>query len=530
MSTKITIDQIKQLVEAKGFKLLTIEYKNNHQKLDVMCSNGHIYHPTVKSLKRGGGCSICYNGTSARRGVKARSEKIQEAIDIAKAKGGECLSDSYINNRSKLKFRCAKGHEWETDFKCIRRAWCPTCSLIKSPNQKYYQEAIEIATVRKGYLLSSEYIGAHSNMTWKCSNGHEWLANLNSIKNGSWCPECSRGFSERICKKIFESMFDNIFIKTRPLWLVSDSGTRLELDGYCESLGIAFEHNGIQHYNDIYNSNNLIKTQQRDAIKVQRCIDHNVSLIVIPAIFSFIQIEDLIPYILAECDRLKVYVPNRNVTLTSLDLHHIKVNNSSFEEKLKTICDIAIAKGGKCLSKHYNSTSMQFVCGCGFVWSTTPGSIINGHWCLRCGHKVPITIEDMQKIAVERGGLCLSKEYINNHLKLEWQCSCGNIWTATYNAIQRGDWCPKCGIIRRANAKRISIDAYQEAATKKGGKCLSTTITSCFDRLEFECACGNRWFGRADQIKNTKQWCPVCANKRKGNRNNHMSTTYRTSL
>lgn len=511
MQIKTTLENIKQILEDKGFKLLTTEYKRNSQKLDVLCSKGHIYHPTAKSIKRGGGCSICYNETSARMKAKACPEKIQEAIDIAKSKGGECLSDSYINNRSKLKFRCSNGHEWETTIKCIKKAWCPICSLIKIPDQKYYQEAIEIANARKGYLLSNEYIGAHSNMQWKCSNGHEWLANLNSIKNGSWCPECSRGFSERICKNIFELLFDNIFLKTRPVWLVSDSGNRLELDGYCESLGIAFEHNGIHHYDDIYNSNNLTKTQQRDASKVKICIDNNVSLIVIPAIFSIIQIEELIPYILAECDKLKIHIPNRNITLESLNLQNIKISNSSFEEKLKNIHNIANMKGGKCLSKHYNSTSMQFICGCGFVWKTTPGSILNGHWCLRCSHKIPITIEDMQKIAIERGGLCLSEKYINNHTKLEWQCSCGNIWPATYNAIQRGDWCPKCGVIKRSKSKHIGIEAYQLAAEKKGGKCLSTCISSCYDNLEFECSLGHRWFCRADQMKNTNKWCSKCA-------------------
>jgi hypothetical protein len=154
---------------------------------------------------------------------------------------------------------------------------------------------------------------------------------------------------------------------------------------------------------------------------------------------------------------------------------------------------------------------MQFVCGCGFIWTTTPDSIINGHWCLRCANKIPITIEDMKKIAIERGGLCLSEKYINNHLKLEWQCSCGNIWQATYNNIQSGKWCPKCGVIKRSKSKHIGVEAYQLAAEKKGGKCLSAFIYSCYDKLEFECALGHKWFCRADQIKNTNKWCSECA-------------------
>ena len=252
MSKKLTIDQIRELVEAKGFKLLTVEYKDNHQKLDVICSEGHVYHPTAKSIQKGSGCSVCYNRTDRRMLAKAQPHKIQEAIDIAKSHGGECLSKSYINNKSKLRFKCSFGHEWETNFKAINRgSWCPTCSRNKGPNQKYYYEAIEIAQNRKGKLISTEYISAHTNMEWECFHGHKWLANLNAIKNGTWCPECSSGFSERICKRAFELLFNRDFIKTRPSWLVYNSGRRLELDGYCEELCIAFEHNGIQHYSDI---------------------------------------------------------------------------------------------------------------------------------------------------------------------------------------------------------------------------------------------------------------------------------------
>jgi hypothetical protein len=136
MQIKITIDQIRQLVEDKGFKLLTTEYKRNSQKLDVMCSKGHLYHPTAKTLKRGGGCSVCYNETFARMKVKACPEKIQEAIDIAKNKGGECLSDNYINNRSKLKFRCSNGHEWETNLKCIKKSMVPNMFINKNTGSK----------------------------------------------------------------------------------------------------------------------------------------------------------------------------------------------------------------------------------------------------------------------------------------------------------------------------------------------------------------------------------------------------------
>jgi hypothetical protein len=61
-----------------------------------------------------------------------------------------------------------------------------------------------------------------------------------------------------------------------------------------------------------------------------------------------------------------------------------------------------------------------------------------------------LTIEEMQKIAEERNGKCLSKEYINSDTKLEWMCSEGHTWEQSSRLIKnRGTWCPHCYKERR---------------------------------------------------------------------------------
>jgi len=39
--------------------------------------------------------------------------KIETFKKIAIERGGECLSDSYISSKSKLEFKCCKGHIWK---------------------------------------------------------------------------------------------------------------------------------------------------------------------------------------------------------------------------------------------------------------------------------------------------------------------------------------------------------------------------------------------------------------------------------
>lgn len=49
-----------------------------------------------------------------------------------------------------------------------------------------------------------------------------------------------------------------------------------------------------------------------------------------------------------------------------------------------------------------------------------------------------LSIETMKKIAEERGGWCLSDNYINQLTKLTWKCSEGHIWETTPKTIRKG--------------------------------------------------------------------------------------------
>ena len=61
-----------------------------------------------------------------------------------------------------------------------------------------------------------------------------------NLKRGDWCPVCSQGKFEKICRGFFEEIFQNNFPKKRPNWLVNSRGNQMELDGYNEELGIAY--------------------------------------------------------------------------------------------------------------------------------------------------------------------------------------------------------------------------------------------------------------------------------------------------
>lgn len=54
-------------------------------------------------------------------------------------------------------------------------------------------------------------------------------------------------------------------------------------------------------------------------------------------------------------------------------------------------------------------------------------------------------IEYFKTLAHERGGECISDTYINCRTKLQFRCSCDNVWKAEPRHMIEGQWCPKCG-------------------------------------------------------------------------------------
>ena len=92
-------------------------------------------------------------------------------------------------------------------------------------------------------------------------------------------------------------------------------------------------------------------------------------------------------------------------------------------------------------------------------FSSYNGTVDTKSWCAKCGDNK--TSQKLRKIdglkeakeyAKNRGGECLSTEYINNKTKLEWKCenSSHSSWLSTFEkAVKRNQWCRKCYIQNR---------------------------------------------------------------------------------
>ena len=111
----------------------------------------------------------------------------------------------------------------------------------------------------------------------------------------------------------------------------------------------------------------------------------------------------------------------------------------------------------------------------------------------------------MRDMAIARGGMCLSVEYLGSKFKLTWKCELGHRWQAAPSYIVQGTWCPVC-----ARNQRLSLPLFQELAANRGGRCLSETYVNERTALEWRCADGHEWKALPEKIKRGS-WCPTCA-------------------
>jgi hypothetical protein len=281
----LSIQIAQEHAAAKGGVCLSTEYVNTNTPLLWRCEAGHEFEKALVHIRnKGTWCNDCWE---ARRGESTRNPRgLVEARELAQARGFVCLSTDYKSAHHKLRWRCGKGHEWESQLNNIRNI--PHGCAICSGQQVHTDDRLNLARARAenegGECLSGSYTRAHDKMRWRCAKNHEWVAQYHSVVGPmkSWCPCCSLFKREDECRKAFELVLGCLFNKYRAPWL-----GRLELDGYNEERGIAFEYQGKQHYEvvPIFHHNgaeDLARQQERDRIKAELCEARGVRLIIVP--------------------------------------------------------------------------------------------------------------------------------------------------------------------------------------------------------------------------------------------------------
>lgn len=506
-----TIEMMNIAAAAKGGVCLSQSYQNNLTKLRWRCKRGHEWEAVPSSIvgsgdHKGSWCPFC-------AGKLPKKLALQELKKLAASHGGKLLSARYQDARSHLRWRCEKGHEWKAVPHAVKRGgWCPVCGGSYPLNLAIMRKA---ARSFGGRCLSKEYVNSKSHIHWRCAEGHEWKAKPDHVLKGHWCPICSSGVSERICRALLEKMTGVQFMKARPKWLRNERDGQMELDGFAPSLGLAFEYHGHQHYQLVpffhANPEEFSQRQEDDKLRRQLCRENGITLLEVP---HYIPHDKLQEYLAKKLDSLKRGLIRDH---TPVKIRQLGV---WLRKNLEEMQSIAAARGGKLLSKFYiNSvTKLRWRCAEGHTWEAIPNSIKRGGWCRKCGFKRSAikrahTIDEMRALAKAKGGQCLSLAYRNSKDRLRWRCAKGHEWEAQVNHVNAGHWCPRCGHEKLARLYALSIEDMKAAAERRGGMCLSEKYENQRSRLRWRCAHGHEWEALAMSIRRGS-WCPICVGKR----------------
>lgn len=369
--------------------MISTNYINNKTLLEFICEKGHKFKKLSADV-RNYGCLECYRELPRTQEYKekmsisvkqSKKDILEKTFNKYKTKieeiGGNCITtlETYKGTTAKIERICEKGHKQQTHPHVLFDAK-DHCKICLNKEKLTIEQAREIAKQRGGKCLSTEYKNSAEKLLWECADGHQWETPLSSIKNKySWCPYDNTQLKEEICRTIFQYLFEVNFNKIRPNWLLSPKKKPMELDGYNEPLKLAYEFNGIQHYESVRGSD-VEYQKKKDILKLELCIKEKITLIVIP---YTVKIKNLPEYITNECKKYNIQIKNTN----TIDLHKLKINYKNELDKLKAL---ALLKKGELLSTTYlgNTIKLSWKCHNKHIFEKTPEQIKLNKWCPTC--------------------------------------------------------------------------------------------------------------------------------------------------
>ncbi len=149
MPKKLTYEFVKSNLDKEGYKLLDKEYKNSQSKLKYRCPRNHVHSISWDNWKQGYRCPYC---------VGVNKPSFEEVKNSFENDGYTLLSNKYVNNITKLKYRCPKGHEHSIIWLSWKQGQrCPYCS---------------------------------GNAKYRCPQGHEHQIRWEHWYSGVRCPYC----------------------------------------------------------------------------------------------------------------------------------------------------------------------------------------------------------------------------------------------------------------------------------------------------------------------------------------------------
>lgn len=199
MSKKHTIEEVNETVKKMGYELISKEYKNNKQKIELKDKEGYYYSVEYNSLAN---CNVTPDKFN-----KSNPYTIQNIGLWVKNNNKlfKLIEDQlYIGSGKKLRWQCLKDGckeifelAWAQVYQGIGCGYCAgkkvglsNCLATKFPNL-----VKEFHLTKNGILTPYNILpGSTKEVWWKCSKNpkHEWhISPNNRTSSNTGCPYCA---------------------------------------------------------------------------------------------------------------------------------------------------------------------------------------------------------------------------------------------------------------------------------------------------------------------------------------------------
>lgn len=263
--------ELSEIASSKGGKLLSETYTNCHAKYKFIDELGNEFEAKGYSIKNGRWSPFT---AQARKSKSLIKYTIQDLKTFAESKGGRCLSDVYLNDKTVYDWIDSDGREFKMEWTRVKAGqWSPheKKETLSELHQKYtILDLKNYAEARGGQCLDNEYIDYSEHR-------YQWVDRKGKLFYRTWVQILRSGdvlYQNRQSKPQTEL---TEFVLSLGFDIVKNEKTLIEpyeLDIFVPELNLAIEFHGMKWHSEASGRN-----QRYHFTKYEKCREKGIKLI-----------------------------------------------------------------------------------------------------------------------------------------------------------------------------------------------------------------------------------------------------------
>ena len=428
------LTQLARTARSHGGLLLSRRYVNCKVKLRFRCAEGHSLQMSQERVQSGRWCGTC---SLARVAARTRALYFAKLKSVVARRGGRILSPEYVNSQTKLRYRCASGHEWSAVPNSIMVGrWCPLCANATRNlwrKDRVARRLQRIVAKRGGTILPPGFTSYKASLRCRCKTGHTWRATPEGIDTGVWCRTCELDELNASLRKVAKRRGGSVLTK-RCQKAIEKARFRCAQGHEFRLKTFELRHRWCPRCNS-----SAALTMDRLHLAARERGGECLA----PAR------GDVLPKLPWRCGEGHEWKadPHSVIAGSWCPICRVRGGHSLAPLGMGVMRAMAADRGGKCLSSTYRGAreKLRWQCVRGHVWSARVMHVRKGSWCPVCSYSRPGGIEVIRAIAIEHGGRCLTRSWNDHRKSLAFRCKRGHRFSQLGNVIKAGVWCPRCG-------------------------------------------------------------------------------------